>query len=98
MEPGFFLELEFDRPQKVAGLVLHTEPSPNDFPHKFVVEVSEDGTEWAEAAVGGAKATKNGVTTVTFDRPRKVRNVLITLSEAAPYWWSVYELEVTYAE
>jgi hypothetical protein len=98
MEPGFFVELEFDRPREVSGLILHTEPSPNDFPREFVVEVSEDGTEWVEAAVGGPKATEKGVTTIAFDRPRKVRTILVSINKAAPYWWSIYELEVTYAE
>ncbi|NIT37126.1 MAG: hypothetical protein GTN49_11625 [candidate division Zixibacteria bacterium] len=98
MEPGFFVELKFVRPRKVAGLVLNTKPSPRDFPRKFVVEVSRDGNDWEEAAAGGTGATKKGITTINFDRPREVQYVLITVSEAAPYWWSIYELEVKYAE
>lgn len=98
MEPGFFVELDFPRPRKVAGLVLNTRPSPRDFPRKFVVEFSRDGNDWEEAAAGGPGATKEGVTTINFDRPREVQYVLITVSEAAPYWWSIYEVEVEYAE
>jgi hypothetical protein len=98
MEPGFFVELDFPRPRKVAGLVLNAKPSPRDFPRKFVVEVSRDGNDWEEAAAGSRGATKKGITTINFDRPREVRYVLITVSEAAPYWWSIYELEVKYAE
>lgn len=98
MEPGFFVEVRFRRPRKVAGLVLNSKPSPRDFPRGFVVEVSRDGREWEEAAAGGPEATKKGVTAITFDKPREVRNVLITLNEGAPYWWSIYELEVKYAE
>jgi hypothetical protein len=98
MEPGFFVELKFRRPRKVAGLVLNAEPSPNDFPRGFVVEVSRDGSEWEEAVAGGPGATKDGVTTITFDKPREVRNILVSVNKAAPYWWSIYELEVKYAE
>jgi hypothetical protein len=98
MEPGFFVELRFERPRKVAGLVLNSKPSPRDFPRSFAVEVSRDGQNWEEAAAGGPKATKGGVTTINFDRPREVRNVLVTVNKAAPYWWSIYELEVKYAE
>ena len=98
MEPGFFVELRFDRPRKVAGLVLNSKPTPKDFPRGFVVEVSRDGKNWEEAAAGGPKATKGGVTTINFDRPREVRNVLVTVNKAAPYWWSIYEVEVKYAE
>ena len=98
MEPGYFVELRFSRPRKVAGLVLNTEPSPQDFPRGFVAEVSQDGSNWEEAAAGGPEATKNGVTTVNFDKVREVSNVLVTVNEAAPYWWSIYELEVKYTE
>jgi len=98
MEPGFFVELKFVRPRKVAGLVLNAKPSPRDFPRKFVVEVSRDGNDWEEAAAGGRGATKKGITEINFDRPREVQYVLITVSEAAPYWWSIYEIEVKYAE
>ena len=98
MEPGFFVELRFRRPRKVAGLVLNTAPSPKDFPRGFVVEVSRDGSEWEEAVAGGPGATAKGVTTITFDKPREVRNILVTLNEASPYWWSIYELEVKYAD
>jgi hypothetical protein len=98
MEPGFFVELRFDRPRKVAGLVLNSKPSPEDFPRGFVAEVSRDGSSWEEAAAGGPDATKGGVTTITFDHPREVRHVLVTLNKAAPYWWSIYELEIKYAE
>jgi hypothetical protein len=98
MEPGFFVELRFNRPRKVAGLVLDSRPSPKDFPRGFVVEVSRDGSNWEEAAAGGPEATRDGVTTITFDKPHDVRNVLVTVNEGAPYWWSIYELEVKYAE
>ncbi len=98
MEPGFFIEMQFERPRKITGLVLNSKPSPNDFPRGFVVEVSRDGTDWEEAAAGGPKATKKGITTIKFDRPREVRHMLVTLNKAAPFWWSIYELEVKYAE
>jgi hypothetical protein len=98
MEPGFFVELRFDRPRKVAGLVLNSKPSPEDFPRGFVVEVSRDGSNWEEAAAGGAEATKKGLTTITFDHPREVRQVLVTLNKDAPYWWSIYEMKVEYAD
>ncbi len=97
MEPGFFLEITFPKKRNVAGLVLNTAPSPDDFPRRFVVEASADGTEWEEVAAGGPTATLDGVTTITFERPRRVLKILITLKKAAPYWWSIYELEVKYA-
>jgi hypothetical protein len=98
MEPGFFIELQLGRPREINGLVLNSGPSPKDFPRGFVVEVSRDGTDWEEAAAGGPKATKKGITTINFDHPRTARYVIITLNKAAPFWWSIHELEVKYAD
>ena len=98
MEPGFFVEIRFSRPRKVAGLVLNSEPSPFDFPRKFTVEASADGENWEEVARGGPKATNNGVTTINFKEPREVRSVIVTVNKAADFWWSIYELQIKYAE
>jgi len=97
MEPGYFLELDLPKTRRVAGLVLDASPSPNDYPRRFVVEVSDRDNEWVEAAVCGPEATAKGITTVTFARPYAARKILLTLNEAAPYWWSVYEIKVKYA-
>jgi hypothetical protein len=98
LEPGFFLEVDFPRPRKVAGVVLDASPSPNDHPREFSVETADDAGNWSEAGVFGEDATRGGVTTIQFQPPREVRRILITASKAAPFWWSIYELRVKYAE
>jgi len=98
MEPGFFVELDFARTRKVAALTLDSSPSPNDFPRNFGVETCDAKGNWDEAGAYGENATKNGVTTVTFNPPRAVRKVLLTVSQSAPYWWSIYEIKVKYAD
>jgi len=98
MEPGFFVELDFPRDRVVSSIVLDSSPSPNDFPREFVVEVSAAEGEWEEAFVGTPRVTKNGVTTITFDPPRRAKRILISLNKAAPYWWSIYEIKVNYAK
>lgn len=98
MEPGFFVEIRFPGRRKVAGLVLNSEPSPFDFPRKFTVEASADGNNWEEVARGGKKATKKGITTIDFKEPIEAESIIITVNEAERFWWSIYELEVKYAE
>jgi endo-1,3(4)-beta-glucanase len=98
MEPGFFIEIRFSRPRKVAGLVLNSEPSPLDFPRRFTVEASGDGKNWEEVARGGPKKTKNGITTIDFKQAREVRSVIVTVNKAADFWWSIYELQIKYAD
>jgi len=98
MEPGYFVEIKFPKRRKVAALVLNTEPSPWDFPRKFTVEASADGKNWKEVARGNKKATRKGITTINFEEPVEARGIIITVSEAADSWWSIYEMEVKYAE
>lgn len=98
MKPGFFVEIRFSRPRKVAGLLLNSEPSPFDFPRKFTVETSADGKNWEEVARGGPEATKKGITTINFKEPREVESIIITVNKAVRFWWSIYELQIKYAE
>jgi hypothetical protein len=98
MEPGYFVEIKFPKRRKVAGLVLNTEPSPWDFPRKFSVEASADGKNWEEVGRGNKKATRKGITTINFEKPIEAQSIIISVSEAADSWWSIYELEVKYAE
>jgi hypothetical protein len=98
MEPGYFVEITFPKRRKVSALVLNTEPSPWDFPRKFTVEASADGKNWEEVARGNKKATRKGITTINFEEPVEAQSIIITVSEAAESWWSIYELEVKYAE
>ena len=98
MEPGYFVEIKFPKRRKVAALVLNTEPSPWDFPRKFTVEASADGKNYKEVARGNKKATRKGITTINFAEPVEAQSIIISVSEAAESWWSIYELEVKYAE
>ncbi len=90
--------MDFPRPRKVAALTLDASPSPNDHPREFSVETADAAGNWSEAGVFGEGATRNGVTTVAFRPPRPVQRILITANQAAPFWWSVYELRIKYAE
>jgi hypothetical protein len=98
MEPGYFVEIKFPKRRKVAALVLNTEPSPWDFPRKFTVEASADGKNYKEVARGNKKATRKGITTINFEEPVEAQSIIISVSEAADSWWSIYEMEVKYAE
>jgi hypothetical protein len=98
MAPGYYVQLEFPAPRRVAGLTLDAGTAAEDFPSRFVVEVSPGGTEWKEAFAGGPEATADGVTRVKFRRAEEVKYIMITVSEAKDRWWSIYEIEVEYAD
>ena len=98
MEAGFFVEIRFPQRRKVAGLVLNSEPSPFNFPRNFTVEASADGKNWEEVARGGKKATKKGITTINFKEPVEAESIIITINKAVGFRWSIYELEIKYAE
>jgi hypothetical protein len=98
MEPGYFVEIKFPKRREVTGLVLNTEPSPWDFPRKFTVEASADGENYKEVARGNKKATKKGITTINFEEPVQAQSIIITVTEASESWWSIYEMEVKYAD
>ena len=98
MEPGFFVQITFPGRRKVAGLVLNSEPSPFDFPRRFTVEASADGENWKEVARGGPKKTVDGITTIDFKEPVEAESIIITVNKAARFWWSIYELEIKYAD
>jgi hypothetical protein len=98
MVPGHFVQLEFPANRRVAGLTLDAGTAAEDFPPRFVVEVSAGGTEWKEAFAGGPGATTDGLTRIEFARVEEVKYILLTVSEAKDRWWSIYEIEVDYAD
>lgn len=93
--PGFFLEIAFPEPQKVAALTLDAGPWREDVLAAYTVETSLDGVNWEEVAAGKGTA---GVTHVKFNKPRLARRVIIIAEEATSRWWSVAELKVVYAD
>jgi glucosylceramidase len=88
-QPGQYLQVDLGRVRPVGDVVFDTGVSTGDYPRGYAVTVSADGTHWSTAVGHGAGSGQ--LTTVDL-RGRFVRYVRITLTAAAPGWWSVADV------
>ena len=87
--PGQYLQVDFGRVERVAGLVLDSGASAGDYPRGYAVTVSLDGTTWSPpVATGGATGQ---ITSIALDR-RPIRYLRVTLTASVGNWWSVADV------
>ena len=90
--PGMWLQIELPQETAVAGVVLDSIKSPNDYPRGYKVEVSADGQAWSKPVAIG-KGTP-GNTDIAFD-PVKAKHIRITQTGSVNgLFWSIHELQV----
>jgi hypothetical protein len=71
----------------VSRVVLSTVNSPNDFPVAYKLELSQNGTAYAQVAAGA------GATTTTIDfASQPARYLRVTQTGTGTSWWTIYEL------
>jgi mono/diheme cytochrome c family protein len=90
--PGMWFQIELPRETAIAGLVLDSSGSANDYPRGYTVELSGDGKTWNPPVVTakGARA----VTEIEFPTA-KTRYIRITQTgEVKGLFWSIHELDV----
>jgi putative membrane-bound dehydrogenase-like protein len=91
--PGMWIQIEFPETTEVAGLVLDSTPSPNDYPLSYEVEASDDGHTWGKPVLRGRGV--DAVTDILFRKPVKVRFLRVTLTQTSKWnSWSIHELRV----
>lgn len=89
MKGGEWFTIELPAETNIAGLVLDSQASYQDFLRKYKVELSTDGTQWnAPVAEGNGSA----VTEIIFKAPQKARFVRITQLGSASNFWGINEL------
>ncbi len=89
MKGGEWFTIELPAETNIAGLVLDSQASYQDFLRKYKVELSTDGTQWnAPEAEGNGSA----VTEIIFKAPQKARFVRITQLGSASNFWGINEL------
>ncbi len=98
MRPWFYIAIHLKSPRKVRAVVLDAKGSPKDYPRGFVAEVSRGGKGVREVARGGEKATRDGVTRIDLEPTEPVDLILITLTDASRFFWSIHELTIEYAD
>ncbi|HZC73621.1 MAG TPA: glycoside hydrolase family 30 beta sandwich domain-containing protein [Jatrophihabitans sp.] len=87
--PGQYLQVDFGSAISARQVVFDTGASIGDYPRRYTVTTSIDGTHWttvvpsAEGAGQFAKITLTGA---------PIQYVRVTLTAAAPNWWSVADV------
>lgn len=91
--PDMWLQIELPAATDTTGLILDTGKSHNDYPRKYKIEFSMNGTEWAKPALQGEGDA--GAVEYLLAKPAKTRFIRISqLGEAKGTYWSVHELDV----
>lgn len=91
--PGAWFQIELPEETEIAGVVLDTSKSANDYPRGYTVELSKDGVKWDKPILQG-KGT-SAITELTFPKPVKTKFIKITQTgEAKGNFWSIHELQI----
>ena len=87
---GDFYQVDMGAPRRVSALALHA--VNGDWPQKYAVSVSSDGSTWGTPVATGEGSDNN--MQISFP-PQTARYLKIELTADAPQrWWSVVELEL----
>ena len=89
MKGGEWFTIELPTEENIAGLALDSQANNQDFPRKYKIELSSDGTQWNPPVAQGVGST---VTEIIFKAPQKARFVRITQLDSAPNAWGINEL------
>jgi Protein kinase domain/F5/8 type C domain/Pentaxin family len=89
MKGGEWFSIELPSDENIAGLALDCQANGGDYPRKYRVEVSSNGTQWTQAADEGVGSA---VTEIVFKTPQKARFVRITQLGSASGFWSINEV------
>ena len=91
--PGMWFQIELLAETEIAGLLLDTAKSGNDYPRGYTIELSIDGTKWDKPILKG-DGDRNGIEFI-FPKPAKAKFIKITQTgEAKGTFWSIHELQV----
>ncbi|MEV4555438.1 glycoside hydrolase family 30 beta sandwich domain-containing protein [Kitasatospora sp. NPDC049285] len=86
--PGQYLQVDFGKALPARRVVFDAGAATGDHPHAYTVATSTDGTSWrtVTAAQGSGQLTSADLTGAP------VRYVRLTLTGAAPGWWTVADV------
>ncbi|MES2596500.1 MAG: discoidin domain-containing protein [Verrucomicrobiota bacterium] len=91
--PGMWLQIELPKALPMAGLILDTAKSKNDWPRGWKIELSSDGKTWDKPVLEGASSTT--VTDFLFPKTQTAKFIRITdTGTVKGLYWSIHELEV----
>ena len=90
MKGGEWFTVELPAEENIAGLALDCQANTNDYPRKYKIELSSDGTNWNPPIAEGDGGV---LTEIVFKAPQKARFVRITQTGSSTgSFWSINEL------
>ena len=91
-EPGQWLTIDMGAIQRFNGIEMAHQASRDDFPVRYEVNVSNDGSSWGNVVASGSGT--RSVTTVNFDTVEARHIRIRQLGRTDRLWWAIHELEV----
>ncbi len=92
MAAGDFLTVDMGGVGMISG-VSYDFGGATDFPVAYKLEVSTDGTAYAQAAVGAGVAGVQKIALATRQNARYVR--ITQTATTGTNWWSIYNIMLT---
>ncbi len=90
MRGGEWFQVELPSETDLAGLAMDSQANSQDFPRKFTIELSQDGSTWAPPVV--TQDGKTALIEVVFPSPKRAKFVKITQTGSAGNSWGFHEL------
>jgi mono/diheme cytochrome c family protein len=95
LAPGMWVQIELPQRYRIAGVMMDTSESPNDYARAYKIQLSDDGVTWDNPVAHGKGHP--GAMEISFP-PAEAKFVRITQTgELAPdkgLYWSIHELEI----
>jgi hypothetical protein len=90
MKGGEWFQIELPSEMDIAGLAMDSQANSQDYPRKFMVEVSKDGQSWEPPVV--TQDGKSPLIEVVFPSVKRAKVVKITQTGSASNSWGFHEL------
>lgn len=90
MKGGEWFQIELPSEMDIAGLAMDSQANAQDYPRKFIVEVSKDGQSWEPPVV--TQDGKSPLIEVVFPSVKRAKVVKITQTGSASNNWGFHEL------
>ena len=87
-----YFTIEFNNAETFDRISLDSSGSSGDYPRSYLVQVSDNGSDWIEVAAG--TGTTNGKTIIDFDTQTATQLRVSQLGQASASWWSIHELKI----
>jgi hypothetical protein len=95
-KPGQWFQIEFPEAIRIAGLRLDSSRSPDDYPRRYQVQLSDDGVTWGAPVTEGRGGSAITEIKIPGARSRFVR--VTQTGTANNNFWSIHELQVYAAQ